>query len=267
MKKLKPKERERYVEENTALIGFVIKKYFSWTGVHNEKENFFLLEYNDLFHEGMLGLIEAAKRYDKSKDNDFPTFATFYVRLFIQKGIARCGTRILKFPKRIHELRADINKICSEENKTYLDLYKEARISLEQYFALNIFKGLNRYVSVYDVIRINELAVNDENLISVFSKEDKGYCKKLVWKLAKGCFKKDLKRNYYIVCLRIGFDTDQVLSFKKIASLVAKRSFKNNRMTPKKVRKVMKVFISHSKEVLLKTDIFKGNRIVSNNLV
>jgi RNA polymerase sigma-32 factor len=48
-----------------------------------------------MFQEGMLGLLDAAKRFDSSKNIRFPTYASWWVRSFIQNYLA--GERSVKF--------------------------------------------------------------------------------------------------------------------------------------------------------------------------
>lgn len=61
-------DKERLVEENLALVGLVIKKHFrSWLD---------MIEYEDLFQYGCLGLIAAAEAYDPGMGYKFSSLAT-----------------------------------------------------------------------------------------------------------------------------------------------------------------------------------------------
>ena len=56
MRKLSHSERKVYVKNNLGLVNYVIKKFFWWTdalGKDTKNNNFFLLEYEDLFNEGI----------------------------------------------------------------------------------------------------------------------------------------------------------------------------------------------------------------------
>ena len=65
-------EKERLVEDNLALVGLVIKKHFmGWLD---------LIEYDDLFQYGCLGLIAAAEAYDPELGYKFSTLATNAIR-------------------------------------------------------------------------------------------------------------------------------------------------------------------------------------------
>lgn len=60
-------EQEKLVEDNMKLVYYVYKKVFSIKDGGRERE--------ELIQEGMLGLVKASLKYDKSKNITFATFA------------------------------------------------------------------------------------------------------------------------------------------------------------------------------------------------
>lgn len=60
------------------------------------------LTYDDLFQAGMLGLWEAAKRFDESRDVQFSTYATLWIRRDIVREIQNSG-RTIRIPVHAHQ--------------------------------------------------------------------------------------------------------------------------------------------------------------------
>ncbi|MDX3134160.1 sigma-70 family RNA polymerase sigma factor [Streptomyces europaeiscabiei] len=60
------------------------------------------LDYEDLFQHGALGLIRAARKFDPAKGFKFSTYATWWVRQSISRGIADEGA-VIRIPVHMHE--------------------------------------------------------------------------------------------------------------------------------------------------------------------
>ena len=92
-----PDALARLVESNLSFVIKVAAEYRS-LGV----------PFEDLVNEGNLGLIEAAKRYDPSKDTKFITYAIWWIRKMILKAITD-RSLVVRVPgyrrKKIYELR------------------------------------------------------------------------------------------------------------------------------------------------------------------
>lgn len=74
---------------NKGLVGFVIKRSFSVVLATG------LVQFEDLFQYGMIGLIKAAERYDPAKSK-FSTYAPWWIRQSIDRGIKdnECTIRV-----------------------------------------------------------------------------------------------------------------------------------------------------------------------------
>ncbi|MGW7644169.1 sigma-70 family RNA polymerase sigma factor [Streptomyces bobili] len=60
------------------------------------------LDYDDLFQHGALGLMRAARKFDPAKGFKFSTYATWWVRQAISRGIADEGA-VIRIPVHMHE--------------------------------------------------------------------------------------------------------------------------------------------------------------------
>ena len=103
------KARQRFIESNLRLVVSIAKRY------QNNAVSIL-----DLIQEGNLGLITAVKKYDIRKGAKFSTYATWWIRQAITRGISQ-NNRNIRIPVHINE---DLIKI---RKHTYLFEARENR--------------------------------------------------------------------------------------------------------------------------------------------
>lgn len=137
--------RERMILSNLRLVLSIAKKY-RWSEI----------SFDDLVQEGNIGLIKAVERFDWRKGFRFSTYATWWIRQQISRGIADKG-RAIRIPVHMQELarktlrdrdefeaeigRAETERETSQRTGISLDKLKLLLTVFEEVSSLDDFAG------------------------------------------------------------------------------------------------------------------------------
>lgn len=82
----------------------------------------------DMFQDGMLGLTEAATKFDLSLDLRFSTYALWWIRQHIRRGL-QSNARLIRVPSYIYQTATAVRYVMKKYN---VSLYEETMVKLDE---------------------------------------------------------------------------------------------------------------------------------------
>lgn len=196
--------RNAICEKNAGLVGMVARGYSAIEGI----------EYEDVFQEGVIGLIKSIDRFDEERGVKFSTYAVDWIRREIRNFIK--DNRHVRFPS---DVQTSIHKIVAAENK-YKSTFGECenKEELIDYIVKNTDvsrKTVRWYYTdayMFNVVSLNsQVSTDDEHeLIDLIDDPGNPY-----EEIETGSDMERLrnilsiilpKRNYEILAMRYGFN-------------------------------------------------------------
>jgi len=107
------KARERMIESNLRLVVSIGKRYINRG-----------LPFSDIVEEGNIGLIKAVEKFNYARGFRFSTYASWWIRQFIERAIINQG-KLIRLPVHVVER---LNRFLSEVEKQGQELGREPKI-------------------------------------------------------------------------------------------------------------------------------------------
>lgn len=215
---IKTKSLSNLVEANEKLVWKIVQRYSNLSTVG--------FDVYDMYQVGVLGLLRAAEKFDISLGNQFSTYAIWWIRQAITRGIADHSTMI-RVP--VH-YREKMNKFIRVENELWnkyarpantKELAEEMDETIEEierirfYIAQNNLDSLDRLVNEADDTALGDFIENE----NIGLPEDE-YFKKEIREIIEKIFEAILTdREIEILCYRFGLINDETLTLEEIGKI------------------------------------------------
>ena len=207
------KAKDLFIKSNLKLVVSIAKRYVG--------RGMLLL---DLIQEGNMGLMKAAERYDVTRGYKFSTYATWWIRQYISRGIMDKSKSIripvhryekyLNCVKAVDNLTMRLNrtpdiKEVAEELKLPVEKVRELYNLMVDPISINVMIGEEKDSELGDLIESDDKAIDEVAMANMLP----SYIEEL-FESAK------LKENEInILKLRFGFDDKKPLTLQEIADM------------------------------------------------
>ncbi|NQT90507.1 MAG: RNA polymerase sigma factor RpoD/SigA [Candidatus Omnitrophica bacterium] len=244
IKKGDSRARKTMIQSNLRLVINIAKRYI-YTGV----------PMLDLIEEGNIGLMKAARKYDVRKGHRFSTYAAWWIKQYIMRGIANQGKTIripvymveavLKYKKTLEKLRLRLKRTptAGEIAKRMGISAKKARevsqVSLSQPTSLEAPIGEDKAGQLLELIEDEGATAPDERLTEVLQHER-------MQKLLDGLDKKARS----VLTLRFGLQDKKPMTLQGIAN--------HFKITKERVRQIEERAIKKLKELIIEEGLKEG---------
>lgn len=227
------------VEANKNLVWKIVKRYSSFATVGFDRD--------DMYQVGVTGLLKAAEKFDISLGYQFSTYATWWIRQTITRGIANYST-LIRIP--VH-YREKMKKFINTENElwnkfarppTAFEISKEMKEPIEIinnlrfYIAQSNLDSLDRLVGEGKNTALSELILDEDN-----NTPDEEYNKIELRNTIDDFFLEELsEREIEVLRYRLGFNDDQTMTLEEIGKIFNLTRERIRQIEVKAIRKLRK---------------------------
>ena len=202
------------IEANLRLVVSVAKKYNSNTSI----------PFLDLVQEGNMGLIHAVEKFDFTRGFKFSTYATYWIKQYIQRAIADQG-RAIRVPVHIVEANNLINRTERQLTQTFgrkatpEEVAKELEMDMEKYTSIvehsKSLLSMDKTINDDEDTDMNEI-VGDSRAENPVEKMRKEATREMIIEV----FDSLDEREKEIIMMRYGFDDGEAKTLDDIGELV-----------------------------------------------
>lgn len=202
------------IEANLRLVVSVAKKYNSNTSI----------PFLDLVQEGNMGLMHAVEKFDFTRGFKFSTYATYWIKQYIQRAIADQG-RAIRVPVHIVEANNLINRTERQLTQSFgrkatpEEVAKELDMDMEKYTSIiehsKSLLSMDKTINDDEDTDMNEI-VGDNRAENPVEKMRKEATREMIIKV----FDSLDEREKEIIMMRYGFDDGEAKTLDDIGELV-----------------------------------------------
>lgn len=202
------------IEANLRLVVSVAKKYNNNTSI----------PFLDLVQEGNMGLMHAVEKFDFTRGFKFSTYATYWIKQYIQRAIADQG-RTIRVPVHIVEANNLINRTERQLTQSFgrkatpEEVAKELEMDMEKYTSIiehsKSLLSMDKTINDDEDTDMNEI-VGDNRAENPVEKMRKEATKEMIIKV----FDSLDEREKEIIMMRYGFDDGEAKTLDDIGELV-----------------------------------------------
>lgn len=206
--------KQELIEANLRLVVSVAKKYNNHTGI----------SFLDLVQEGNMGLMHAVEKFDFTRGFKFSTYATYWIKQYIQRAIADQG-RTIRVPVHIVEANNLINRIERQLTQSFgrkatpEEVAKELEMDMEKYTSIiehsKSLLSMDKTINDDEDTDMNEI-VGDSRAENPVEKMRKEATREMIIKV----FDSLDEREKEIIMMRYGFDDGEAKTLDDIGELV-----------------------------------------------
>lgn len=202
------------IEANLRLVVSVAKKYNSNTSI----------PFLDLVQEGNMGLMHAVEKFDFTRGFKFSTYATYWIKQYIQRAIADQG-RTIRVPVHIVEANNLINRTERQLTQTFgrkatpEEVAAELDMDMEKYTSIiehsKTLLSMDKTINDDEDTDLNEV-VGDSRAVNAVEKLRKEATREMVIKV----FDSLDEREKEIIMMRYGFDDGEAKTLEDVGALI-----------------------------------------------
>ncbi len=232
-----PNALDSLIKANRGLVDKNIRRY---TGYLNSS-----IQEEDLKQWGYMGLMKAAERYNPSMDTQFSTYATFWIRQTITRGVMDTGTTV-RIPVHLGEKIRKIARKEKESNQNFGEIRvswicQELEMDEDAYYeAIQI-----RNTFQYSVSIDTPIGVDGDTTIGEMLPDKEGDIEK---KLAMDFLREEFEKVFdtltdkeeCILRLRFGFDTGKSKTLEEVGQVYGVTRERIRQIESKVLRKLRK---------------------------